>query len=121
MKLDLGNYLFPAWLLILLLCFGPMGTASANPQKPPVIPITVVLGNTANELKFEPNYLQLLAGKPHMLQHGNPGQLRHYFSVRDFTDAMWTQKVEAGKVEIKGTKYSCKINCSFLSSLSLIG
>lgn len=56
MKLDLGNYLFPAWLLILLLCFGPMGTASANPQKTPVIPITVVLGNTANELKFEPNY-----------------------------------------------------------------
>jgi uncharacterized cupredoxin-like copper-binding protein len=75
---------------------------AADLLKQTPIEITVSLGNTANELQFEPNQLDFQAGKRYKLRLTNPSQLKHYFTAKDFADAIWTQKVEAGKVEIKG-------------------
>lgn len=82
---------------------------SNNLLKQPVIEITVNLGNTANELKFEPNYLELIPGKRYNLKLNNPSSQKHYFTAKDFADGIWTQKVEAGKVEIKGNIHELEL------------
>ncbi|MCC5636547.1 cupredoxin domain-containing protein [Nostoc sp. CHAB 5844] len=71
--------------------------------------ITVNLGNSANELKFEPNHLEFSTGKRYLLRLSNPSQLKHYFTAKDFADGIWTQKVEAGKVEIKGAIHELEL------------
>ena len=71
---------------------------SNNLLKQPPIEITVSLGNAANELKFEPNRLEFAVGKRYNLKLNNPSSQKHYFTAKDFADAIWTQKVEAGKV-----------------------
>lgn len=75
---------------------------SNNLLKQPPIEITVSLGNAANELEFEPNRLEFAVGKRYNLKLNNPSSQKHYFTAKDFADAIWTQKVEVGNVEIKG-------------------
>jgi uncharacterized cupredoxin-like copper-binding protein len=82
---------------------------SGDLLKQPAIQITVSLGNAANELKFEPNSLEFLAGKRYALHLKNPSQLKHYFTAKDFADGIWTQKVDAGKVEIKGAIHELEL------------
>ncbi|MEH1918047.1 plastocyanin/azurin family copper-binding protein [Nostoc sp.] len=77
--------------------------------KQPVTEIAVSLGNSANELKFEPNHLEFEVGKRYQLRLNNPSQLKHYFTAKDFADGIWTQKVEAGKVEIKGAIHELEL------------
>ncbi|MBD2496096.1 cupredoxin domain-containing protein [Nostoc sp. FACHB-280] len=92
--------------------FMPSAIAANIPSdllKQPATEITVSLGNAANELKFEPNHLELIAGKRYLLQLKNPSQLKHYFTAKDFSDGIWTQKVEAGKVEIKGAIHELEL------------
>lgn len=100
----------------LLMSIVIMGTSPAiaenlshNLLKQPVIEITVSLSNTANELKFEPNYLELIPGKRYNLKLNNPSSQKHYFTAKDFADGIWTQKVEAGKVEIKGNIHELEL------------
>ncbi|MGH2414210.1 MAG: cupredoxin domain-containing protein [Microcystaceae cyanobacterium] len=64
--------------------------------------IKVSLGNSAGELKFFPNHLEFMAGQKYKLLLDNPSPSKHYFTAKDFADASWTQKVEAGNVEVKG-------------------
>jgi len=64
--------------------------------------VKVSLSNAANELKFFPNELKFVAGKRYKLVLNNPSSQKHYFTAKDFADSSWTQKVQAGKVEIKG-------------------
>jgi uncharacterized cupredoxin-like copper-binding protein len=66
------------------------------------IEITINLGNTANELKFFPDRVQLVAGQKYKLLLSNPSPQKHYFTAREFASNSWTQKVDAGNVEIKG-------------------
>ncbi|WP_445629899.1 plastocyanin/azurin family copper-binding protein [Nostoc sp. DSM 114167] len=80
--------------------------------KQPATEITVSLGNAANELKFEPNHLEFEVGKRYQLRLTNPSQLKHYFTAKDFADGIWTQKVEAGKVEIKGAIHELELKPS---------
>ncbi|MEH2124870.1 cupredoxin domain-containing protein [Nostoc sp.] len=77
--------------------------------KQPATEITINLGNSANELKFEPNHLEFEVGKRYQLRLTNPSQLKHYFTAKDFADGIWTQKVEAGKVEIKGAIHELEL------------
>ncbi len=67
------------------------------------------LGSAANELKFFPNQLEFVAGKRYKLVLDNPSPQKHYFTAKDFADAIWTQKVEAGKVEIKGAIHELEL------------
>lgn len=66
------------------------------------IELKISLGNTANELKFSPSQIQLVAGKKYKLLLSNPSPQKHYFTAREFASNSWTQKVDAGNVEIKG-------------------
>jgi uncharacterized cupredoxin-like copper-binding protein len=66
------------------------------------IDLKISLGNTANELKFFPARVQLVAGKKYKLLLSNPSPQKHYFTAREFASNSWTQKVDAGNVEIKG-------------------
>lgn len=100
----------------LLMSIVIMGTSPATAEnlshnllKQPVIEIRVSLSNTANELKFEPNYLELIPGKRYNLKLNNPSSQKHYFTAKDFADGIWTQKVEAGKVEIKGNIHELEL------------
>lgn len=99
------------WATLLILMFAlnviipPPAIAaelSADWLKQTPVEINVSLSNTDNELKFEPNQLDFQVGNRYKLRLTNPSQLKHYFTAKDFADAVWTQKVEAGKVEIKG-------------------
>jgi uncharacterized cupredoxin-like copper-binding protein len=64
--------------------------------------IKISLGNTANELKFFPDRVQLVAGKKYKLLLSNSSPQKHYFTAMEFASSSWTQKVDAGNVEIKG-------------------
>jgi uncharacterized cupredoxin-like copper-binding protein len=66
------------------------------------IELKISLGNTADELKFFPNQVQLVSGKKYKLLLSNPSPQKHYFTAREFANNSWTQKVDAGNVEIKG-------------------
>ena len=71
--------------------------------------VKVSLGNSSGELKFFPSNLQLEAGKPYKLLLDNPSPEKHYFTSKDFADASWTRKVQAGKVEVKGAIHELEL------------
>ncbi|MBD2593346.1 cupredoxin domain-containing protein [Nostoc spongiaeforme FACHB-130] len=103
---------FSLLLSLSFINFMPSAIAANLPSdllKQPATEITVSLGNVANELKFEPNHFEFIAGKHYLLQLKNPSQLKHYFTAKDFADGIWTQKVEAGKVEIKGAIHELEL------------
>ncbi len=85
---------------------------SGDLLKQPATEMTISLGNSVNELKFEPNHLEFEAGKRYQLRLTNPSQLKHYFTAKDFADGIWTQKVQAGKVEIKGAIHELELKPS---------
>uniref|UniRef100_A0A0C1RN23 Biphenyl 2,3-dioxygenase n=4 Tax=Nostocales TaxID=1161 RepID=A0A0C1RN23_9CYAN len=102
-------------LAIALLCLLIATTASVeaadfqNILKQPVIETTISLGTSTNELQFEPNHLEFEAGKRYKLRLINPSTQKHYFTAKDFADSIWTQKVEAGNVEIKGAIHELEL------------
>lgn len=73
------------------------------------IEVKVSLGNSAGELKFFPNNLEFDAGKSYKLLLDNPSPTKHYFTAKDFADASWTRKVEAGNVEVKGAIHELEL------------
>lgn len=92
------------WLSIVMavwIAFPNFALASLPVRSTPTT-VKVSLGNTANELKFEPNNLQLKAYTTYKILLSNPSPQKHYFTALEFANKSWTQKVEAGNVEIKG-------------------
>ncbi|MDJ0531982.1 MAG: cupredoxin domain-containing protein [Xenococcaceae cyanobacterium MO_207.B15] len=81
-------------------------TASANPE---LTAVKVSLGNSAGELKFFPSNLEFETGKEYQLLLDNPSPTKHYFTAKDFADASWTKKVQAGKVEVKGAIHELEL------------
>ncbi|PSB01191.1 plastocyanin/azurin family copper-binding protein [Merismopedia glauca] len=73
------------------------------------IEVKVSLGNNNNELKFFPNQFAFFAGKRYKLTLENPSNQKHYFTAKDFADGIWTQKVEAGRVEVKGAIHELEL------------
>ncbi len=94
-------------LLSLALGFGWLGSPVLAAQS--VTEIKVSLGNSANELKFFPDRLDFVAGKQYKLVLDNPSPQKHYFTAKDFADASYSSKVEAGKVEIKGAIHELEL------------
>lgn len=94
---------------ILGFCVAVTPPAAAAPAPVPVAEVKVSLGSAANELKFFPKQLEFVAGKRYKLVLDNPSPQKHYFTAKDFADASWTQKVEAGKVEIKGAIHELEL------------
>lgn len=95
------------WCCCLILAIGiysyqllPALAVPAGANTP--IEFKISLGNTANELNFFPSQMQLVAGKKYKLLLSNSSPQKHYFTAREFASNSWTQKVDAGNVEIKG-------------------
>jgi uncharacterized cupredoxin-like copper-binding protein len=95
-------------LLLTLWCWLTLST-SVTLAQPSIPEIQVSLGNAAGELKFFPENLEFTAGQKYKLILDNPSPTKHYFTAKDFADASWTQKVEAGKVEIKGAIHELEL------------
>jgi uncharacterized cupredoxin-like copper-binding protein len=70
---------------------------------------TIELGTIAGELKFVPDHLTFSAGRRYQLQLTNNSSTKHYFTAKDFADAIWSQKVDAGNVEIKGAIHELEL------------
>lgn len=99
-----------ASLLVLLILILQMPVAiAANLAQQPIIERQVTLGNADNALKFIPNTLTFEAGKRYKLHLSNPSPQKHYFTAKDFADGIWSQKVDAGRVEIKGAIHELEI------------
>ena len=102
------------WMIFLLMLtlgiFAPPAAVAAPPTAPvKPIEVKVSLGNQANELKFLPNHLEFVTGKMYKLILDNPSPQKHYFTAKDFADGVWTQKVQAGKVEVKGAIHELEL------------
>lgn len=82
---------------------------SGDLSQQPAIEAKVSLGNPENELKFVPDHLEFSSGKRYRLVLSNPSALKHYFTSKDFADNIWNQKVEAGKVEVKGAIHELEL------------
>ena len=102
-------------LLNLLFSFGIYLTsaspalAAVAPSKLPIETLQVHLGNASAALVFEPDQLTFEAGKRYKLLLDNPSPTKHYFTAKDFSDVIWTQKVEAGNVEVKGAIHELEL------------
>lgn len=93
-------------VIVLALSLFWMQTTLADSQ---INEIRVSLGNGDGELKFFPSSIQLETGKPYRLTLDNPSPVKHYFTSKDFADASWTKKVQAGKVEVKGAIHELEL------------
>ena len=104
------SQVFSVW--IIAICFlmispnfaiaAPIKIAAVDFTKQTAIEVKVSLSNTTNELKFIPDRFTFESGKRYKLLLSNPSAMKHYFTSKDFADAIWTQHVVAGNVEIKG-------------------
>lgn len=102
-------FLYFSLLLYVGLVSATPAIAAADLLHQPAIEVKVSLGNPANELKFVPERLEFLTGKRYKLLLTNPSQQKHYFTAKDFADGIWSQKVEAGKVEVKGAIHEVEL------------
>ncbi len=87
----------------------PAFAASVPLSKQPPIVKSVSLGSEAGELSFIPNRLVFEAGSRYKLVLQNPSSQKHYFTAKDFADAIWSQKVDAGNVEVKGAIHELEL------------
>jgi uncharacterized cupredoxin-like copper-binding protein len=98
-----------AWALCSILWPSNLTLAATPLSKQKPIEITVNLGTSTGELQFVPNHLEFRAGRRYQLLLKNPSPLKHYFTAKDFADAIWSQKVDAGNVEIKGAIHELEL------------
>lgn len=99
-----------AFSIIFCIVISPnLAIASPDLTKQPVIDISVSLSNSSNELKFIPERLTFESGKRYKLVLSNPSAMKHYFTSKDFADAIWTQNIVAGNVEIKGAIHELEL------------
>lgn len=103
-------------LLLTLLFSGGIGLftsrnalAALAPSQQSIETVQANLGNTSGALVFEPDQLTFEAGKRYKLVLENPSPTKHYFTAKDFSDIIWTQKVEAGNVEVKGAIHELEL------------
>jgi uncharacterized cupredoxin-like copper-binding protein len=101
-------------IIFTLLYSAPALAAQSVPE------IKISLGNNAGELKFFPSDLNFVAGQKYKLVLDNPSATKHYFTAKDFADASWTQKVEAGKVEIKGAIHELELKPGAIAEWVLV-
>ncbi|HIK45458.1 MAG TPA: biphenyl 2,3-dioxygenase [Leptolyngbyaceae cyanobacterium M65_K2018_010] len=99
-----------AGVLLALLGLGESpAVAAPAPTQLPAITVTIHLGTKAGDLRFQPDHLVFEAGQRYQLVLDNPSPQKHYFTAKDFADALWSQKVEAGGVEVKGAIHELEL------------
>ncbi|MEA5450537.1 plastocyanin/azurin family copper-binding protein [Leptolyngbya sp. CCNP1308] len=109
LRIDLGaGFLLGAIALVMALGL-MLGASGAIASPAPPETIAVHLGTAAGDLRFEPSQLSFRAGQRYRLVLDNPSPERHYFTAKDFADGLWTQKVQAGDVEVKGAIHELEL------------
>ncbi len=103
--------------VILTLCFSWVNPVLAQTG---AIDLKVSLGDSSGALKFIPDRLDFKAGQKYKIVLSNPSPTKHYFTAKDFADASWTQKVEAGKVEVKGAIHELELKPTAVAEWVLI-
>lgn len=103
-----------AFCSLLLLCIlgvtvVDVALAAGAPSQQTLETLQVHLGNATGALVFEPDTLTFQAGIRYKLLLDNPSPIKHYFTAKDFADVLWTQKVEAGHVEVKGAIHELEL------------
>ncbi len=88
---------------------GDVALAAVAPSQQSIETLQVHMGNKSGALVFEPDQLTFEAGKRYKLLLDNPSPIKHYFTAKDFADVIWTQKVEAGNVEVKGAIHELEL------------
>ena len=83
--------------------------SASTVAKEPATEVKISLGNSGGELKFFPNKLEFRADQKYKLVLDNPSPEKHYFTAKNFADVSWTQKVEAGQVEVKGAIHEVEL------------
>lgn len=104
------GYWFSVGLMLILLTLGwsaPSLASNLAKQKP--VEVNVSLSNEDGALRFFPDQLQFQSGKRYRLVLTNTSPQKHYFTAKDFADAIWSQKVDAGNVEIKGAIHELEL------------
>ncbi len=86
-----------------------LGGSGATALSAPADPLTIHLGTADGSLRFEPNQVQFVAGQRYRLVLDNPSPEKHYFTAKDFADGIWTQKVQAAGVEVKGAIHELEL------------
>lgn len=119
-RLSIRFLIFVGMILILTNSVWTLPVHAVIVTKQPAIEIKISLGNSAGELKFFPAQLELAAGQRYKLLLDNPSGEKHYFTSKDFADASWTQKVEAGKVEVKGAIHEVELKPGGLAEWVLV-
>jgi uncharacterized cupredoxin-like copper-binding protein len=95
--------------------FSEGAIAAVLSNSAPLMEVRVHLGNSAEELKFVPDHLEFIAGRRYKLILDNPSSQKHYFTAKDFADAIRTQKVEAGNVEVKGAVHELELKAGAIA------
>jgi uncharacterized cupredoxin-like copper-binding protein len=120
----IGNQRRWQWLgLWIILCTVVLWMSPAwavAPTQQPAETVTVHLGTAAGELRFEPNQFTFTAGQRYTLVLDNPSPEKHYFTAKDFADALWTQNVKAGNVEIKGAIHELELKPGAVANWTFI-
>ncbi|WOD37863.1 multicopper oxidase domain-containing protein [Nodosilinea sp. E11] len=92
--------------LVLTLMVGVRGAIAATATAET---LTIHLGTATGALRFEPDQMQFVAGQRYRLVLDNPSPEKHYFTAKDFADGLWTQKVQAAGVEVKGAIHELEL------------
>jgi uncharacterized cupredoxin-like copper-binding protein len=112
MRYKIGRLLMGVLLIVfwLQLSGSTAAIAARLPlSKQPPLAISVSLGDEAGDLKFFPDTLSFQSGKRYKLMLQNLSPTKHYFTAKDFADAIWSQKVDAGNVEVKGAIHELEL------------
>jgi uncharacterized cupredoxin-like copper-binding protein len=93
---------------LLITLFSGIAIAADLAHQTP-IQVEMSLGDETNSLSFIPDRLTFQSGKRYQLHLVNRSPQKHYFTAKDFADAIWSQKVDAGRVEIKGAIHELEL------------
>lgn len=122
--LPTGRRWLGSWLLITLMAVLVLGGSrpawAVAPTQQPAETVTIHLGTTAGGLHFDPDQLTFIAGQRYTLALDNPSPEKHYFTAKDFADALWTQNVKAGNVEIKGAIHELELKPGAVAAWTFI-
>ena len=66
------------------------------------VQLKVLIGAKDAEFAFVPNTWNLETGKLYKVTLVNQGKVKHEWVAPEFTQTVWTRKVEVGGVEVKG-------------------
>jgi uncharacterized cupredoxin-like copper-binding protein len=108
------------WIIVIIVCLlcwlssswtlpAIAADIAADIAHQPLTTVEMKLGDSADQLQFFPSDVTFQAGKRYKLHLVNPSPQKHYFTAKDFADAIWSQKVDAGQVEIKGAIHELEL------------